>query len=135
MIYIFNSNWVDTRWQQYSTHLHTNSTQNTQNGTYITIKKLQEFQHDENCKIANMDMYIDIIRYFTVEVGKKHPEKLRIKQLVSPPLQCSSTPVGLIKDFLAKDNVTTMDHPPYSPDLTSTVPSTEVILKGRRLPC
>jgi hypothetical protein len=30
MIYdIFvNCNWVDTRWQQYSTHLHTNSTQN-----------------------------------------------------------------------------------------------------------
>jgi hypothetical protein len=24
-----NCNWVDTRWQQYSTHLHTNSTQNT----------------------------------------------------------------------------------------------------------
>src|SRR5215510_6629589 len=23
-----NYNWVDTRWQQYSTHLHTNSTQN-----------------------------------------------------------------------------------------------------------
>jgi hypothetical protein len=39
-----NCNWVDTRWQQYSTHLHTNSTQNdimkqnTQNGTYITIR-------------------------------------------------------------------------------------------------
>jgi len=36
-------NWVDTRWQWYSTHLHTNSTQNntmkqnTQNGTCITI--------------------------------------------------------------------------------------------------
>jgi len=31
MIYkydIFNCNWVDTRWQQYSTHLHTNNTQN-----------------------------------------------------------------------------------------------------------
>jgi transposase len=24
----------------------------------------------------------------------------------------------LIKDFMAKDNVTTLDHPPYSPDLT-----------------
>jgi hypothetical protein len=36
----FNRNWVDTRWQQYSSHLHTNSTQNTENGTYITIKKL-----------------------------------------------------------------------------------------------
>jgi hypothetical protein len=31
---------VDTRWQQYSTHLHTNSTQNTENGTYLTIKTL-----------------------------------------------------------------------------------------------
>jgi hypothetical protein len=38
--YIFNRNWVDTRWQQYSTHLHTNNTQNTENRTYITIKKL-----------------------------------------------------------------------------------------------
>jgi hypothetical protein len=38
--YLFvNCNWVDTRWQQNSTHLHTNSTQNTENGTYITIKK------------------------------------------------------------------------------------------------
>jgi hypothetical protein len=30
---------VDTRWQQYSTHLHINSTQNIENGTYITIKR------------------------------------------------------------------------------------------------
>jgi hypothetical protein len=28
------------RIQQYSTHLHTNSTQNTENGTYVTIKKI-----------------------------------------------------------------------------------------------
>ena len=36
-------NWVDIRWQQQSTHLHTNSTQNktlkqnTQNETHITV--------------------------------------------------------------------------------------------------
>jgi hypothetical protein len=58
LIYIFNCNWVDTRWQQYSSHLHTNSTQvntqwqqysshlntnstqNTPNRTYITNTKL-----------------------------------------------------------------------------------------------
>jgi hypothetical protein len=40
MIYIFNGSWVDTRWQWNSTHLHTNNTQNTENETYITIKKL-----------------------------------------------------------------------------------------------
>jgi hypothetical protein len=31
-IYIYNRNWVDTQWQQYTTHLHTNSTHNTENG-------------------------------------------------------------------------------------------------------
>jgi hypothetical protein len=46
VIYFVNCNRVATRWQQYSTHLHTNSTQNstmkqnTQNGTYITIRIL-----------------------------------------------------------------------------------------------
>jgi hypothetical protein len=32
MIYIFNRNWFDTRWQQYITHLHTNNTHNTEKG-------------------------------------------------------------------------------------------------------
>jgi hypothetical protein len=46
-IYLFNRNWVDTRWQQYNTHLHTNRTQNRERNihnnkkvTYRTIKKL-----------------------------------------------------------------------------------------------
>jgi hypothetical protein len=50
MIYTFNCNWVDTRWQQYSTHLHTNNTQNAENGTYITIKKLNIHN---NIKLTN----------------------------------------------------------------------------------
>jgi hypothetical protein len=43
MFIIFNCYWVDTRWQQYNTHLHTNSTQNTENGTNITIKKIGKY--------------------------------------------------------------------------------------------
>jgi hypothetical protein len=39
-LFIFNCNWVDTRWQQYSRHLHTNSTQNIENGIHITLKKI-----------------------------------------------------------------------------------------------
>jgi len=41
MIYdIFvNCNWVVTRWQQYSAHLHTNSTQNDTNKQYIEQHK------------------------------------------------------------------------------------------------
>jgi hypothetical protein len=44
LLFIFNCHWVDTRWQQYSTLLHTNSTQNTENGTYITIKRRQNWK-------------------------------------------------------------------------------------------
>jgi hypothetical protein len=50
-IYIFNCNWVDTRWQQYSSHLHTNSTQNTGNGTYKAITK---FNVHNNKKLTNL---------------------------------------------------------------------------------
>jgi hypothetical protein len=68
LIYVFvDCNWIDTRWQQYSTHsvdtrwqqyfthLHTISTQNntmkqnTQNITYITIRI-----HKHNNKIHNL---------------------------------------------------------------------------------
>jgi len=44
MIYFVNCSWVDTRWQWYSIHLHTNNKQNnttkknTQNRTYVTIR-------------------------------------------------------------------------------------------------
>jgi hypothetical protein len=31
---MFNRSWVDTRWQQYITHLHTNNTQNTEKGKF-----------------------------------------------------------------------------------------------------
>jgi hypothetical protein len=38
MIHTFNRSWVDTRWQQYITHLHTNSILNT-NSTHNTEKE------------------------------------------------------------------------------------------------
>jgi hypothetical protein len=59
-IYIFNCNWVDTRWQQYSTHLHTNNTQNAENGTYITIKKLGTY-----ITIKKLGTYITIKKFKT----------------------------------------------------------------------
>jgi hypothetical protein len=40
------------RWQQYSSHLHTNNAQNTENGTYIIIKKLNIHN---NKKLTNLE--------------------------------------------------------------------------------
>jgi hypothetical protein len=43
----------------------------------------------------------------------------------------------LVKDFLSKNNVTTLEHPPYSPDLAPgdfyLFPPLKSALKGRRL--
>jgi hypothetical protein len=40
MIDIFNCNWVDTRWQLFSTHIHTN---NTEKITKHTIHRKQKY--------------------------------------------------------------------------------------------
>ena len=47
MLYIFNCNWVGTRWQLISTHIHTN---NTGNVTKQTIQRTQKYieQHKKN---------------------------------------------------------------------------------------
>jgi hypothetical protein len=64
MIYdIFNRNWVDTRWQQYSTHLHKTIHINRErnitikNKTYITIK------NKTYITIKNILFYFTIILY------------------------------------------------------------------------
>jgi len=58
------------------------------------------------------------------------------QQLVSPSRQCSSTQVGFVKDFLATNNFTTLEHSPYSPDLVPPniypFPRLKSALKGRR---
>jgi hypothetical protein len=42
---------------------------------------------------------------------------MKNQKFVSPSRQCSSTQVGLVKDFLAKNNVTTLEHHWYSRNL------------------
>ena len=52
--------------------------------------------------------------------------------MISPSPQFSSKRVGLFKDFLAENNVTTLQLPPYSPDL-APVPSTEISIERTAL--
>jgi hypothetical protein len=75
IVYIFNCNRVDTRWQQYSTHLHTNSTQNTENGTYITIKKLNIHNNKKLTNLGSGGRAPSLTSYalaFALQLRKKH---------------------------------------------------------------
>jgi len=67
---------------------------------------------------------------------KKTLRKMENQQLVSPSLQCSSTPVNFGQIFIKKNNVTTLEHPPRLPDLAPAdvylLPRLKSALKGRR---
>jgi aminoglycoside/choline kinase family phosphotransferase len=64
-------------------------------------------------------MYIDILRHLRDAVKKKRREKWRANSWF---LLHDSAPTHrsvLLRDFLAKNNVTTLQHPPYSPNMTA----------------
>ena len=57
-------------------------------------------------------MYIDILRCLRDAVRRKRPEKWRTNSALAHLLD-------LVKDFAGKNNVTTLEHPPYPPDLAA----------------
>ena len=64
-------------------------------------------------------MSIDIFRRICSEVSRKRPKKWRTKRWF---LHYDNAPAHrsvLVKDFLAKDNMKTLKHPPYSFDLST----------------
>jgi hypothetical protein len=68
---VFNHEWVDTQWQQYSTHLHTNNIQNTENGTYNTTYHHFIEYNSKMEEAANVDERVD-------------EEKARLQTQLSP---------------------------------------------------
>jgi hypothetical protein len=66
MIYLLNCNWVATWWQQYSTHLHTN---NTQNNTKQTIhRRTQKLLEEGRLR----PVFVSYTLAFALQLRKKH---------------------------------------------------------------
>jgi hypothetical protein len=66
MIYLLNCNWVATRWQQYSTHLDKNSTQNgTKQTIYRTTQKCLE-------ECGPCPIFASYTLAFALQLRKKH---------------------------------------------------------------
>jgi hypothetical protein len=69
--------------------------------------------------IVNKEMYIDILRLLTDVVRTKRPEKWIYICSFSLHDNAPTYRLVLVKDFLSKNNVTTLEHPPYSSGLAS----------------
>jgi len=65
-------------------------------------------------------MYIDILLRFRDAVGRKHPEKWGSSSWFLLRDNAPAHRSFSVKDFLTKNYVTTLVHPPYSPDLASS---------------
>jgi len=81
-------------------------------------------------------MFINIFRRLRDAVRRKRPEKLKSCSWFLLHDNVPAHRLVLVKDFLAKDNVTTLEHPPYSSDLDPAefymFTRLESTLKGRR---
>jgi len=85
---------------------------------------------------VNKEMYTDIFRRLRDAVKRKRHEKWRTN---SSFLLHDNTPAHwlvLVNYFFAKKNMTTLDHPPYSPGLVAAdfylYPRLKSAQKGRR---
>ena len=83
---------------------------------------------------VNEEMYIDILHRLRDAIRRKCPEKWRNNRRF---LRHKSAPVHqsvLVKDLLAKNGVTTLEHPPKSPVLAPAdfylFPHLKSVLKG-----
>jgi hypothetical protein len=85
LLFIFNCNWVDTRWQQCSTHLHTNSTQNTENVTNVTMK-------GKNGKCGPCTVFASYTLAFVLQLRKNHG-----KTSVRVVEKCPDIPVAVVQ--------------------------------------
>ena len=84
----------------------------------------------------NKEMYIDVLRRLRDAVKRKYPEKWRINIWFLLHDNAPTHRSILVKDFLAKSNVTTLEHPPYSGGLVTAefylLPRLKSALKGTR---
>jgi hypothetical protein len=74
-------------------------------------------------------MYIDIIRRLRDAARKKRPYKWRTNIWFLLRDNAPAHRSGLFKDFIAKNNVTTLDHHSYSPNL---VPAVQQVVEALR---
>jgi histone-lysine N-methyltransferase SETMAR len=68
-------------------------------------------------KTVNRDMYINILHHLGDVVRRKCPQKMESQSCCLFHNDAPAHQSVSVKNFLTKNNVTIMKHPPYSPNL------------------
>jgi len=85
---------------------------------------------------VNADFYCDVLRSLRENVGRKRPQKWQNLNLIIHHDNALAHRSFKVPQFLAKNNMTLIPHPPYSPDLVPSdfflFPKLKLQMKGRR---
>jgi len=104
--------------------------------SFFDHKGLIHIEFLPNGQTVNQHVYLNILRRLRESIRKKRPEKWASGDWVlhhdnAPPHRALS-----VASFMAKNNMITLHHPPYSPDLAPSdfflFPLLKSVLKGRR---
>ncbi|KAJ4426782.1 hypothetical protein ANN_26581 [Periplaneta americana] len=87
-------------------------------------------------RTVTKELYVEILRRLRVAVRRKRPEKWVDNNWFLMHDNAPPHRAIIVKNFLARHNITALDHPPYSPDLSPPdyflFPRLKSHLKGRR---
>ncbi|KAJ4440720.1 hypothetical protein ANN_08868 [Periplaneta americana] len=87
-------------------------------------------------RTVTKELYVEILRRLWDAVRRKRPEKWVEKNWFLMHDNAPAHRAIIVKNFLARHNITALDHPPYSPDLSPPdyflFPRLKSHLKGRR---
>ena len=108
---------------------------------YSSFKKFPEFAgiiyRNRYCE---QKIYIDVLRRFWDAIRRKHREKWKTNSWFLLHDNAPAHRSVLVNDFLAKNNITVLWHPPSSPNLAAAVfylflpvPSTEINIERTAL--
>ena len=85
---------------------------------------------------VNADFYCDVLRRLRENVRRKRPQKWQSQNLIIHHDNAPAHRSFKVSQFLAKNNMTVVPHPPYSPNLVPCdfflFPKLKLQMKGRR---
>jgi histone-lysine N-methyltransferase SETMAR len=103
---------------------------------FFDYKGLIHYEFIPEGRTVNKELYVEILRRLRDAIRRKRPEKWAANNWVLLHDNAPAHRSLLVGNYLAKNNVTTLEHPPYSPDLAPAdfflFPRLKSSLKGKR---
>lgn len=103
---------------------------------FFDYRGLIHYEFIPEGRTVNKQLYTEILKRLRDAIRRKRPEKWAGNDWFLLHDNAPSHRSLMVKQYLAKHNVTTLEHPPYSPDLAPPdfylFPRLKMALKGRR---